>query len=211
MAATARKPAAYRKTKRLKAPQRRRMILVAAQSLLVEGGFSALTLRSTAQAAGVRLATLQYYFPNRESLFNAAFEDVTNAAWDELLLQSKMSLTQNPTKQLGEFLAGLVATTKDELLAGMFIELWAAARTHEFAATLMHRYYEQATALLESLIKQAFPELGRSVRKQRAVLVMSVIEGLTLFNQMDLRRRVKPGVTDRQALNSLVAIVESGT
>lgn len=210
MTPSARKLPEYRKTKRLKGAERRRMILVAAQSLLLEGGFSALTLRSAAEAAGVRLATLQYYFPNWESLFNATFENVTEAAWDELLLQSKVSLTQDPVARLREFLSGLVAIAKDPVLAGMFVELWAAARTRDFAASLMRQYYDQATTLVGDLIKEAYPDLTPRVRKQRAALVVAAVEGLTLFHQMDHREGLRQSISDRQSLASLMAIVQPG-
>lgn len=209
MVSSSKKRAPYRKTKRLKGNERRRLILEAAQQLLAEQGFSALTLRGAAQAADVRLATLQYYFPTREQLFNAAFENVTDKAWAELLSQVESTAKDKPVDRLRFCLSGLIATTKDGALADMFVELWAAARSHDFASTLMRRYYNQATNLLSSLIKSAYPELPSPARKQRAVLVVSMLEGLTLFRQMDRRERRQPAVSDRTTLASMLSILDA--
>ena len=54
--------APYRATKRLKAAERRGLILEAAATILLEKGFSALTVRNTSEVAGIRMATLQYSF-----------------------------------------------------------------------------------------------------------------------------------------------------
>ncbi len=59
----------YRKTKRLKAHERSRIILDCARSILVNEGYAELTLRRAAERAGIRLSTLQYYYPTKEKLF----------------------------------------------------------------------------------------------------------------------------------------------
>ena len=69
MLQTEQKRTPYRDTKRLKAVERRALILRAAQSILLDEGFAALTMRNTAKAAEIRIATLQYYFVSREKLF----------------------------------------------------------------------------------------------------------------------------------------------
>ena len=40
---------------------------------------------STAEAAGIRMATLQRCFPNREDLFPRAFQDIADKAWAEMM------------------------------------------------------------------------------------------------------------------------------
>ena len=75
MATTGQTRTPYRETKRLKAHERNAIILDAAKSILINQGYSKFSLRYTAERSGVRLATLQYYFPTKELLFRAAFED----------------------------------------------------------------------------------------------------------------------------------------
>lgn len=207
MIQTAKEKAPYRETKRLKAPQRRRLILNAAQSILLSQGFAALTLRNTAEAADIRLATLQYYFPNREQLFQSAFQDIAEQAWAELMEQLDKGVEGNPDRRLRDFLSGLCGTTANDPLAGAFTELWAAARTHDFASTIMHSYYAQAVTLLATLIRDANPTYKPKESKQRAVLIIAMLEGLTLFNQMDSRADRRPSVSQKQALASMLALV----
>ena len=51
-------------------------ILAAAQSVLVEKGFSGLTLRNIAQESGENSAMVQYYFGNKEGLVKAMIDSV---------------------------------------------------------------------------------------------------------------------------------------
>ena len=113
--------APYRETKRLKAPERRALIVQAAQSILLEQGFAALTVRSAAEAAEIRMATLQYYFPTREQLFEAAFQDVADRAWAEVIEKLSRSDTSGAEKRLREFVHAMCASSQNESLVGFFI------------------------------------------------------------------------------------------
>lgn len=50
-------------------------LMKAANDLLMRDGISRLSLRGVARAAGLRLGTLQYYFPKKESLIEALLGD----------------------------------------------------------------------------------------------------------------------------------------
>lgn len=201
------RPKPYRETKRLKAHERRRLILDAAQSILLSQGFSALTLRNTAEAAEIRLATLQYYFSSRDRLFQAAFQDIADQTWADLMSQFDKLDASDSGARLSQFLVGISKTPANSALAGTFTELWAAARTHDFAAKIMQTYYAQATLELARLIQSAYPKLALRRCKQRAVLAISLVEGLTLFVQMDSREQRKPVVSQSLVLESLMALV----
>ena len=177
--------APYRETKRLKAVERRALILEAAQSILLEEGFAALTMRNTAEAAEIRIATLQYYFASREELFEAAFRDVADKAWKQIMLRLDQSRKVNAHSRLHSFIRAICESSENESLVGSFIELWAAARVHQYAADIMAIYYKDVVAILGKLIHEARPEYGRKRSLQLATLAISLIEGHSLFNQMD--------------------------
>ena len=182
---TAKKRAPYRDTKRLRAAERRALILRAAQTILLNEGFAALTMRNTAEAAEIRIATLQYYFISREKLFEAAFKDIANKAWTKVLSRLDQANESDAHSRLYFFVRAMCESSRNELLVGFFIELWAAARVHQYAADIMAIYYKDAVNILGKLIHEARPEVGRKRSRQLATLAISLIEGHSLFNQMD--------------------------
>ena len=182
---TEKKRAPYRDTKRLRAAERRALILRAAQSILLNQGFAALTMRNTAEAAEIRIATLQYYFISREKLFEAAFKDIANKAWTKVLSRLDQANESDAHSRLYFFVRAMCESSRNELLVGFFIELWAAARVHQYAADIMAIYYKDVVAILGKLIHEARPEYGRKRSRQLATLAISLIEGHSLFNQMD--------------------------
>ena len=182
---TAKKRAPYRDTKRLKAAERRALILRAAQTILFNEGFAALTMRNTAEAAEIRIATLQYYFVSREKLFAAAFKDIVNKAWTKVLSRLDQANESDAHSRLCFFVRAMCESSRNELLVGFFIELWATARVHQYAADIMAIYYKDAVNILGKLIHEARPEVGRQRSRQLATLAISLIEGHSLFNQMN--------------------------
>lgn len=57
-------------------------ILVAARSILETGGFTALSMRSLAEAVGVRAPTLYDYFASKEEVLNAIYLEAANTMRD---------------------------------------------------------------------------------------------------------------------------------
>jgi len=206
MAATQQKRAPYRATKRLKPEERKRLILDAARSILVEQGFSRLALRAVAESAGIRLATLQYYFPTSEALFQAAFRDIADNAWHELIEQAETMGAVDPEKRLRSFLRRIHASTKDRALAGFFSELWARARIDAFAAEIMEEYYGDAINLLARLISDCRLSLGVSESQRRAMMIIAMVEGVTILNVAAHSRSASPTISDRYAISSMMKL-----
>ena len=57
---------------------REKEILAATRSVLTERGYANFTLRGIAEAAGLSLSHLQYYFPTKAEIVSALFADVGN-------------------------------------------------------------------------------------------------------------------------------------
>lgn len=206
MAATQQKRAPYRATKRLKPEERKRLILDAARLILVEHGFSRLALRAVAESAGIRLATLQYYFPTSEALFQAAFRDIADNAWHELIKQTETMDAVDPEKRLRSFLRGIHASTKDRALAGFFSELWARSRIDAFAAEIMEEYYGEAISLLARLISDCQSSISRSESHRRATMLIAMLEGLTILNFAVHAKSDPPTVSDRYAISNMLKL-----
>ncbi|MFC6330914.1 helix-turn-helix domain-containing protein, partial [Alloalcanivorax gelatiniphagus] len=70
---------AYRETAQVKARKaaQRDHLLATAESLVREGGFTAMTMQAVAERAGVGVGTLYRYFDNKATLAAAVFEAAT--------------------------------------------------------------------------------------------------------------------------------------
>lgn len=75
-----------------KREQLKEQIIQGAVSALVESGLSAVTTRKIAAKAGVNLATLHYYFENKDALLTGALEAI--------IAQMSHALRADPTQQL---------------------------------------------------------------------------------------------------------------
>lgn len=198
--------APYRETKRLKADQRRVVIQGAAQSILLQHGFSALTMRNAAEAAGIRMATLQYYYPSRAELFEAAFQSVVDGAWAEVMSGLEDIGDGKPEQRLRRFIAAMCASCQNEALASLFVELWAAARIHDYAADIMSAYYGEAVGFLAELIRSAKPRLSKQKSNKHATMAMAMIEGQILFVQMG-RRAARSSCNTPADLEAVITVM----
>ena len=61
---------------RLNPDERRRRLILEASRLFGSRGYNGTTLEDVAQADGIRKQTLLYYFPNKDSLFNACIDEL---------------------------------------------------------------------------------------------------------------------------------------
>lgn len=200
------KRAPYRETKRLKSEERRVLIIEAAQSLLLSQGFSALTLRNTAQAAEIRMATLQYYFPSREALFKQAFQDIVDNAWNDVMDNLDRIGSSEAEARLRCYVKSMCEASRNGPLVGCFVELWAAARVHDYAADIMRVYYDDAVVELAKLLKAVNSSMTTQQSRQQAVLTMSMIEGLALFNQIDGKAKRRSRVPIDRAVESIMSL-----
>ena len=199
--------APYRATKRLKAAERRGLILEAAATILLEKGFSALTVRNTSEVAGIRMATLQYYFPSRQHLFEEAFRNIVDTAWAEMMDQVDQPDTLDAQDHLQQFVEAMCDSTFNSPLVGFFIELWAAARVHAYAAEIMVNYYLEAIEVFTTLIKAAHPKYSLQKSQQLATLALSIVEGQTVFNQMDALTPKAMGVPITVVVDTIMGLI----
>lgn len=202
----ARTRAPYRETKRLSARERTAIILSAAKSIIVREGFSKFSLRYTAEKSGIRLATLQYYFPTKKRLFRAVFEDALREEGERIkrLIRSSDGSAEGilRARVSGQFRANLREET-----AGFFYQLWARARLDEFAAELVDEFYERNVETVAGMIGEVNPAISAPEAKRRATLVMAVLEGMMLLCDIEKRRSGEFESAERYVVDAIVRIV----
>ena len=198
--------APYRETKRLSAKERTGIILAAAQDIIVGEGYSKFSLRHAAEKSGIRLATLQYYFPTKEHLFRAVFEAALNEEGERIRLLIKRA-RGSPRDVLRARITGhFQANLRDET-AGFFYQLWARARLDEFAAELVDEFYARNIQVVAHMIRADNAALSANEAKRRATVAMAVLEGMMLLCDIEKRKSGEPVFTEEYVVDSVMRFV----
>ncbi|SVD73659.1 uncharacterized protein METZ01_LOCUS426513, partial [marine metagenome] len=168
-----------RNLKRESSLKRNLEILEATRLLLSEQGYDKLSLRKIAAITGIHLKTLQHYFPTKEILIKSTLEYVLSLY--EKQIQEISSHSTDPEKNFKNYMNFLVEDIKNIETAGFFYQLWAMAYVDKNTNNIMEKIYQGHTDSLENLIKAINPDMGDHMRKQRAVMIAALIEGMMLF------------------------------
>jgi AcrR family transcriptional regulator len=163
-----------------KGQQRVREILQAARRILVESGYAALTTRKVAQEVGIRQSNLQYYFPTKADLVQALFEDAVRESTEGLQrrLAGKRSPRQLMIGSVDQFLQAHHSIEHQTFLR----ELWAMAAHDPSVAAVMRGFYQHWVDLVTRNVLAINPALGRRRAQRRALLIVAMIDGLSLFH-----------------------------
>jgi AcrR family transcriptional regulator len=155
-------------------------ILAAARTTLVNGGYAQLTLRRVASEAGLPLGHLQYYYPTKEALLRALCETICAdyiARCDALSAREHAS----PRAQFIACIDFLIEDNRDPVSNTLFFELWALACHDQHANGLLATLYAHYRAYISRLIRNMRPAMAPALVELRAVQIVALIEGLTLF------------------------------
>lgn len=160
---------------------RKTEIVAAAAALIEEHGEAGFSLREVAKTVGIKLASLQYHFPNKAALMSA----ILNHIMDAYLAQVEESISsagENPVEQLkvaARALSGFEDTQDDQ--TRLEIHLWSMALTDPLVRKTLsdcHKYYISKMA---GMIAAANPSVDAQEARKRAVMIASLQEGSMLF------------------------------
>jgi AcrR family transcriptional regulator len=160
--------------------QRTAAILTAAKQVLVDGGYSQLTLRRVAASAGIPLRHLQYYFRTKDDLLRALCEAICDdyiARCDALSARAHSS----PRARFMACVNFLISDNRDSFSNALFFELWALACHDPHTNRLLDRLYSHYRSYVAKLIADMRPRTAAHIVESRAVQIVAFIEGLTLF------------------------------
>jgi AcrR family transcriptional regulator len=156
-----------------------RLVAAAHEQLEVET-LERFSMRSVAERAGVSLANLQYYFPRREDLLRALYQDLDSryrAAYKEALAQAP----EDPVERFQVVLEYNMRDIRERSTRQFFIQLWALlGAIDDFAGHYIGELYAIDIAHLGEHIKAMQPEACSADIERRATLIASMIEGLML-------------------------------
>ncbi|MFC9819909.1 TetR/AcrR family transcriptional regulator [Streptomyces erythrochromogenes] len=185
-----------------KGHQRRAALLDAAEHVLGSAGGAELTMRAVADAAGVRLGHLQYYFPARSDLLAALLDRILTAS---LARVAALGEAGDAAGDLAAVLDALLGDHDDPSLVRLFTEVWAMAAHDEDAAGAVRAFYAAYAGHVARFVRDRSPGLDPVAAHSRAEVFVMLMEGAALFRS-GIAGRAAP-VTDAVLRRTLLDLL----
>lgn len=150
-------------------------ILNAAIELISDEGYASLTMRALARQVGIKLASLQYHFRSLDELLRALVAHVGKAYSESFA--TLQSAEKKPTiKEIVEF---VIDDKPGEAVYGdrLWPQLWAMQQVEPLVSDLLKEIYANYIKVIESALR----EVGVKAPHTDALLLMSMMEGSTIF------------------------------
>ena len=168
-------------------PQR---IIAAAVTLFGERGFAGASTRDIATAAGVNAPALQYYFENKEGLYQACAEHIANdlkARFEPAMRQARDALKNDAsTDALIEAFLGIKAVTLESVLMQPF----ASSRRLFVARELADEEPQLASKLLHRRLKQPLNKISADLLAR--ITGVGPNDSITRIRLLTLKGQVMP-------------------
>lgn len=165
----------------------RRKIVEAAETVLRADGYHAFSARKVADACGISVGNLTYYFPGQIHLLEAVMDEVCSryAARRDAMTASYPA---DPDAYLRETVTWLITDAASEETSALFLELWVLAKHHDFGRDIVERFYATAAQWIADGLADRFPGAPAETYQQAAYYLLTLSEGSTaLFSRPDKR------------------------
>ncbi len=162
--------------------ERRTEILRAAIGLIADEGYASLSMRALARVVDMKLGSLQYHFRSSDELLKAIVGFVS-ASYDESFAELRQNTKQNPRQNEGPGLSEIITFIMDDRGGANIVsdrlwpQLWAMQQVEPLVSDLVEEIYSTYLKVLE----QALRNVGASAPRAEALLLMSMLEGSTIF------------------------------
>ena len=154
---------------------RRTEILEAAIALIVDEGYSSLTMRALAREVGMKLASLQYHFRTTDELMRGVVNHIGDT-YDQSFEALRRDSEVITARQVVGF---ILEDEPGKAICGdrLWPQLWAMQDVEPLVSDLVENIYERFLEVLEGSLRQA----GSSMPRVEALCLMSMLEGTTIF------------------------------
>ena len=143
--------------------------------MIVDQGYSSLTMRALARDVGMKLASLQYHFKTTDDLIRAVvghIDDVYAHSFSQFQSRHQEMSLREVVRFVLEDEAGTTLSS-DRL----WPQLWAMQQVEPLVSELVEEIYARYLEALEASLSRA----GSSAPRAEALCLMSMLEGTTLF------------------------------
>lgn len=155
-------------------------ILEAAMDVLIEHGYSAITLREIARRCGIRVGAVSYYYDSREALIRDLVEAIIGPYVDEFdaIRQARERPAEDRFADVVRLILEDIQTKKT---TRVWPELWVMATRDPLIQEMVEAAYSRARVVLNDLLAELNPSLGTRERETVAMFISASLEGTTMF------------------------------
>ncbi len=146
-------------------------------AIVLEEGFSSLTKRRVAKRIGIAHGNVGYYFPTRESLWQAVVDYELSEIHDKYPSGLKPD-TDDPQSCFDEYLSIYMISYEDRQFGYFFAHLEAYAETNSAIARLRDEMYEGFLQRITERVRPLCIGVDDEQIELRALTVMALFEGL---------------------------------
>lgn len=161
-----------------KGEKRIKLILEAAEQLLIDSGYHNFSMRKVATKAGVSVGNLQYYYPSKDKLLEALLDKVIQNYLDAF---EKFRGQYAPKEQFIKIIKTVIKDIKTKHTTVFFPELWSMANHEKHISKIMDSMYGKYRALVADVIREINPNLNECQAQRLSIFISASIEGHTMF------------------------------
>lgn len=155
-------------------------ILEQAKNILVEDGFAELSFRTIAKQAGITVGNVTYYFPNKERLMEELATYIFDR-WDASYRKHLPVELTDRTEIFDYTIRFMIEQNKRPRTNALLQEIWAIASRSDTVMRMLDVFYTRMRQWIEEMLADINPSLPVRVRRIRAALITSQIEGLMVL------------------------------
>ncbi|BCQ28721.1 TetR/AcrR family transcriptional regulator [Caballeronia novacaledonica] len=156
----------------------RNAIVRVARKLLLENGPMEFSQRAVALSAGISVSNLQYYFPTRPAILRAVMAPVIEGYFDAL--KRALKDNESPRGTIEAILEMSLEDAKDSKNIPLWWHFFSLAATDPECAQMRDEWYDTMTKEFTELIRAVNPKRGATESAHIAVLLISMVDGMTL-------------------------------
>lgn len=161
---------------------RRDEILKVSWSVFATEGSSGFSMRKVAQALGVRLNTVQYYYGDLNSLLLETIRlGLERYTLRYRLLAVDTRLT--PQKRLEAVVEDMLREANDPTAGGIAVELWVLAQRNEQVRQLVQEMYAEVINSLALISRDVDPAQSPAEAQAVATMLTAMAEGTVVLSR----------------------------
>ena len=184
-------------------------ILEQATGVLTREGYNRFSLRQVANAAGVTLGNVQYYFPTKSDLVEAMLGHVLTGYIDEFN-RLMAEVEGRPEEQLAAVLTHVIRDLTNRRTTVLFPELWSMANHDPAVERYVEDMYESYRRVVAALIPRINPRLTPAQVRLLTIFITSSIEGHTPFTGHGKRWEYLTPEIEQVAIETFLNLIENG-
>lgn len=159
--------------------ERMENVLLEAERMMIEEGYSGLTMRRLAERCGIALGNLQYYFPSKSALVAALADHI--CARHREAVETWPAQDAAPEAAFEALIRYVLEDIRKPEGSILYWEFWALAAHDEHAKAAMAELYRTELDLLAEAIARLNPALPGPQIRHRAEIIVGMLEGSGLM------------------------------